>query len=264
MPRTIKSSAVAARSQQVELEEDADLGAALAKSLAKRSKPVFFQLWIVGDTPLIVHAWSLKGKGAMLAKQVKATRDAQAPRNPDGDFRDSLYRLPDGRYGFPAMAFKKAILSAAHKDKGIARTSVLGSLWVEGEMVRLPTAHGGPAICDMPLVVLHSGEPEMREDMVRVGQGLQKTASLAYRGQFTHWAVLMTGRINPDVVPLDALRFLVDEAGFACGVGDWRTEKNGMFGAFHIAGIEEARQWDAYVAGKAKLPVRREILKEAA
>lgn len=41
----------------------------LARSLSQ--KPAFktFRLWLVGDTPLITHAWSEKAKREMLQKQ---------------------------------------------------------------------------------------------------------------------------------------------------------------------------------------------------
>lgn len=212
-----------------------------------------FSLWIVGDTPLITHAWSEKAKGEMLAKQVKAVRAAKEARDPHTDFLNSLYPLGDGTYGFPAMAFKNALVSSAHQDKGIAKTAAQAAIWIQAEMVRTRPALAG-AICDMPLLRIYSGEPEMREDMVRIGQGMQKTASLAYRAQFTHWAVRLTGRVNLDIVPAATLTFLVNEAGFSCGVGDWRNERKGMFGAFHCADAVEAAAWEAFAAGNGELP----------
>lgn len=231
---------------------------AVAQKVARPVNSAFFQLWLVGDTPLIAHAWSEKAKREMLGKQVKAVGEKKEARDPDQDFVDSLYRVPsiDGKdvYGFPAMAFKRAIVDSAHKDKGIARTSVQESLWVEAPFVRVKTAHPG-AICDLPLVRLYGSAPEMREDMVRIGSGMQKTSSLAYRAQFTYWAVLLSGRINTNVVPTDALRVLIRDAGLSRGVGDWRNEKNGVFGAFHLASPEEEKAWERFVAGKGPLPV---------
>ncbi len=31
-------------------------------------------------------------------------------------------------------------------------------------------------------------------------------------------------------------------AGFACGVGEWRNEKGGEMGRFHVASVEIARK----------------------
>lgn len=220
------------------------------------TKPIFntFKIWLVGDTPLITHAWSEKAKREMLQKQVKATKPGKEPRDPQADFVSSLYEMGDGNYGFPATAIKLAILSAAHKDKGLARTAVASSLWIDADMVRVRPALAG-AICDMPLIRIYSGAPEMREDMVRVGVGMSKTASLAYRGQFTIWGMKVTGRINSSVLSAEALAFLIQEGGMTAGIGEWRNEKKGMFGAFHLADADEESQWDKFASGKGKLPI---------
>lgn len=221
-----------------------------------------FDLWLVGDTPLICHAWSEKARREMLAKQVKAPRAGKEARDPQGDFVNSLYEISEGVFGFPATGIKKCILSVAHKDKGMARTTVRSALWLEADMVRTRPALAG-AVCDMPLVRIYGGAPEMREDMVRVGVGLNKTASLAYRGQFTVWAIHLHGRFNADLLTPEQVAFLTDEAGIATGIGEWRNEKDGMFGAFHRASVDEVKQWEAYIAGKGALPLP-ESYREAA
>lgn len=213
-----------------------------------------FRLWIVGDTPLITHAWSHKAKLEMLQKQVKATKGGKDARDPQADFVSSLYEMGDGTFGFPATGVKNCILSAAHKDKGIARSSVMSALWIDAQMVRVRPALAG-AVCDMPLVRIVGGEPEMREDMVKIGSGLNKIANLAYRGQFTVWAMSITGRFNPAVITADALAFLIQESGMASGLGEWRNERKGMFGAFHLATPEEEAGWIAYSKGEGALPI---------
>lgn len=220
------------------------------------SRPLFhsYRLWIVGDTPLITHAWSQKAKLEMLQKQVKATKGGKVARDPEQDFVDSLYEMSGDQYGFPATGVKNCILAAAHKDKGIARSAVMAALWVDAEMIRTRPALAG-AICDMPLVRIHAGKPEMREDMVKIGSGLNKIANLAYRGQFTHWAMRITGRFNASVVTAEQLAFLIQESGLASGLGEWRNERKGMFGAFHLATSQEEVEWEAYAAGRGPLPV---------
>jgi len=218
-------------------------------------KPRFtgFAVWLVGDTPLITHAWSEKARREMLSAQVGATRPGKEPRDPQADFVSSLYEMHGGTFGFPVTGVKNCILSAAHKDKGIARSVVMAALWINAQMVRTRPALAG-AICDMPLVRIWGGSPEMREDMVRVGTGLQKKASLAYRGQFTVWAIKVSGRMNASVIKPEQLAFLIQEAGVGAGVGEWRNEKKGMFGAFHLADPEEEAAWNAFSKG-GPLPV---------
>ena len=110
------------------------------------------------------------------------------------------------------------------------------------------------AICDMPLLRIYGSPPEMREDMVKIGAGLNKTATLAYRGQFRHWAIKVTGQLNKGVVTLDQLIFLINEAGQSYGLGEWRNERKGTFGSFRMAGVSEARDWETFAAGKGPMP----------
>lgn len=231
----------------------------LSRTLSRRTNYKAFSLWVVGDTPLITHAWSQKAKTEMLQKQVKATRGGRERRDPEADFVSSLYEMGDGAFGFPAMGLKNCILSVAHKDKGIAKTSVMAALWIDAEIVSARPAYAG-AICDMPLLRIYGSEPQNREDMVKIGAGLNKVASLAYRAQFTTWAFRVMGRFNSDVLTEEALYFLIDEAGMACGLGEWRNERKGMFGAFHPASIEEEAAWDAFAAGTGPLPAPRQSM----
>lgn len=239
-----------------------------APTAVSLSKPATFErlrFWIVGETPLITHAWSFKAKNEMLRKQMGATKSAREKKDPDEDFVNSLYAMKnitsdssrderlEGPFGFPVTGVKNCILSSAHKDKGIARTTVMSALFLRAKMVRTMPALAS-AICDLPLVEIHGSEPVMREDMVRVGVGLNKTAALAYRAQFTNWAILIEGKLNTDAMSVDQLSFLINECGTAAGLGEWRPEKRGMFGVFHLANAEEEAAWDAFAAGNGPLP----------
>ena len=214
-----------------------------------------FSMWLIGDTPLITHAWSEKAKREMLNKQIKKVKPSgREARDPEQDFVNSLYDLGGNSFGFPVTGVKTCILSAAHKDKGIARTAAMSALYLDAEMVRTRPALAA-AICDMPMVRIHGSEPEMREDMVRVGTGLSKTSTLAYRGQFTIWALNITGHVNTTVLPVETLVYLINESGRSCGLGEWRNEKHGVFGAFHLATEAEEKAWAKFKAGKGKMPV---------
>lgn len=231
----------------------------LSALLSKTSEYKRFKVWIVGDTPLICHAWSHKAKLEMLQKQVKATKPGKEARDPQQDFVDSLYVMEDKAgqpisYGFPVTGFKKALLSVAHKDKGVARTATRQALWLDMEMVRVRPALAG-AMCDMPLIRIYGSPPEMREDMGRIGAGLTKTANLIYRAQFTNWAVKITGRYNPAMLDTMKIVTLVMDSGIATGVGEWRNEKDGVFGSYRMADEVEEKEWEAYARGEGPLPV---------
>lgn len=241
----------------------------LTTLLSSKSAFAHARVWLIGRTPLITHAWSEKAKKEMLAKQVKSVKSGRALRDPETDFNDSLYEIgicPKVKrmaYGFPAMGIKNAILSVAHKDKGIARSQVMQSLWIEAPIVRTRPALAS-AVCDMPLLRIYGTPPEMREDMVKIGAGLNKVANLAYRGQFRHWAMRLAIRFNPVILPAETLTFLIEEAGMSTGIGEWRNEKKGVFGSFRIATEAEEMGWAAYAEGKGELPISADHYAEAA
>ena len=247
-----KETDIAATQQEPEV----NLGALMSSKVTYQQ----FRVWLLGTTPLIVHAWSEKAKRQMLEKQVGATKAGKEKRDPHEDFVNSLYEMgTEGKkaiYGFPVTGLKNSILSSAHKDKGVARSTVQSGLWLDADMVRVRPALAG-AICDMPLIRVFGSDPEMREDMVRIGSGLNKTANLSYRGQFTTWAVRLTGKFNKTVLSAEALQFLISEAGLGIGIGEWRNEKKGIFGSFRLADAAEQAAWEKFAAGKGPLPITR-------
>ena len=67
--------------------------------------------------------------------------------------------------------------------------------------------------------------------MVRVGMG---TADLRYRGAFSSWSTELQVRYNADIISAEQLVHLFNTAGFAVGIGEWRPEKDGSWGMFHV------------------------------
>src|SRR5262245_1183335 len=68
----------------------------LGELLSEKAPSQDFIFWIIGDTPIITHAWSEKAKAEMLKKQAGATRTAKEKRDPEQDFLNSLYDMGDG------------------------------------------------------------------------------------------------------------------------------------------------------------------------
>lgn len=194
---------------------------------------------IVGDTPLIMHAWSEKAKRMMLEAQMGVAKGKKKEaKNPADDFIRSMYWLTpmpeDGtmesfeeaiangaRFGFPVTAFKQAAISAAYrmgwaKDK----VSMRGAFFIDSD--------------ENGMIEIHSDTPEMREDMVKVGMG---TADIRYRGEFKNWYADLTISYNANgLYNLENIVNIINAGGYVCGVGEWRPERDGQNGMFHVAG----------------------------
>lgn len=170
------------------------------------------EITLVGDSPLICHRWSEKAKKEMLDKQMKKAKTAKIAKDPEADFEASLYPLGDG-YGFPCVAFKSAAVGACRYSDGIKMTEARGAFHVVGELVRI------------------DGVPTIREDMVRVGMG---TADIRHRGEFKTWRATLRLQYNASVFSPEQIVNLLNLAGFGVGVGEWRPEKDGGYGRFHV------------------------------
>ena len=199
------------------------------------------EVTLVGDSPLIVHAWSMKAKKEMLDKQMKKAKGAKEAKDPRSDFDASLYRLPDGGYGFPSVAFKGAAVTAGTSVAGITKVAARQAFHVLGEDADVEGAFDG-CKSRVNLVRIEGGAPTMREDMVRVGMG---TADLRYRGEFTDWHAKILVRYNANVLSESQILNLLNTAGFAVGVGEWRPEKDGMNGMYHVATAADLERLEA-------------------
>jgi len=204
------------------------------------------EITIIGDTPLIIHSWSEKAKKEILdAQQGRKKGKKDEYRNPVAEFIRSLYWLngmpviPEGakeeeceeifnaaikqgaRFGFPAVAVKAAAVAAAYRQGYVKnKVSANGSFFING-------------VNDDEFIEIESNEPPvMREDMVKIGMG---TSDMRYRGEFKHWkAKLKITYIKDGVFSLENIVNMINLGGFSCGLGEWRIEKGGLNGAFHV------------------------------
>lgn len=205
--------------------------AAASKSAGIELPPLNIQtlkLMLIGDSPLIVHAWSPKALRAMADKQQKKASAGREAKDPWADFCGSMYWLSErpekpteedvetARFGFPAIAFKAAAVTACTSIGGVTKIAARQAFHVEGEMVE----------------IMSPEPPSMREDVTRVGMGV---ADLRYRGEWQKWSIELLVRFNGNLMSAEQVVSLFDTAGFAVGVGEWRPERDGPYGRFHVA-----------------------------
>lgn len=216
-------------------------------------------LTIVGDTPLIVHKWSFKALMEML--KINAI-EKKVPRNPVAEVAAALYwmdadrdpfpalpftmmengtklynemiekykaygeddfkRDADGaRFGFPVTAIKKAAISSAYRNEmSKDKVSMQGAFFLMGEGEQQLVEIKSPTI------------PSIRQDNVKVGMG---TADIRYRPQFDQWSIdlVMMRNANGKLSRADIFN-IIDLGGQTNGIGEWRIEKGGQYGTFHI------------------------------
>lgn len=181
---------------------------------------------IIGDSPLICHAWSAKAKKQMLDKHMKKSGAGKPAKDPWQDFCETLYWLDgmpespteadilNGRFGFPSIAFKSAAITAVTTIGSMTKVLARQCFHVLGEYVEIL----GPA-------------PSQRFDITTVGM----TTDTRFRAEFESWGAILTIRHNANVLSAEQIISLIEAGGFGVGIGDWRPERDGVYGRFHVA-----------------------------
>ena len=221
------------------------------------------KITLVGDSPLLVHAWSEKAKKAMLdaqqdpdPKKGKGKTKKHDIRDPYDDYVNAAYWLTDkpdvagkpddeqhkifmdawnngAKFGFPVIAFKKAAVMAVWSAGLITSSAFMKRLF------HVHAVNGTHVGSSQELAVIQTNEPpEFCEDMVKVGPS--KVADLRYRPAFRNWKTeLEIELIDTGTFTLEDIVNAFQMGGFMNGVGEWRIEKDGEFGCFHVEDVVE-------------------------
>jgi hypothetical protein len=181
---------------------------------------------IIGTTELIQSRFSEKAKRQML-DAMQGRKTPKAPKDPQAEYEAAFYRLAKPRrgvasaFGIPVMAFKQATVGAARfYGKDVSMVSLKQSVFMRGEM----------GVDGIPLTRI-TGEPRMREDVVRLGRS---GTDLRYRPGFPEWSCTLTVTYVTAALTRGSLLSLIDAGGMGVGVQEWRPERNGDFGTYRI------------------------------
>lgn len=221
-------------------------------------------LKIVGDTPLVVHRWSFKALMELYKFDVGLKK--KLPRNPVAEVAAGLYWLDPGqdpfprlpfalmangkqeyrrmldkysayteddfsrdvagaRFGFPATAIKKAGISTVYRNEmSKDKVSLQGAFFINGQGE------------DQLVEIKTNNPPTIRQDNVKVGMG---TADIRYRPQFDEWSIDLSIRYNANgKLSLSDIVNMINLGGQLNGIGEWRIEKTGQYGQFHVETAE--------------------------
>jgi len=164
---------------------------------------------------------------------MQKAKSGKEPKNPVMEFMQSLHwltpmpeiyteeafaaALADGaKFGFPATGVKQSAVSAAYRA-GLTKDKV--------------STYGAFHILGGELIEIQ-GVPRMREDYAVINNGAPE---IRYRAEFPEWEMFFDIKYNAAVFSLEQIVTFFNFGGFAVGVGDWRIEKGGVFGAYKVA-----------------------------
>jgi len=193
---------------------------------------------IIGDTPLIMNAFSEKARRMILDKQQQKAKKPKEAKNEWECLINSLNwltkkpkeytqeafekALPTARFGFPSIGVKAAAIAAAYRADLIKnKVCMQGAFHIPAEYVEI------------------KGDISMREDMVKIPMG---GADVVFRGEFKNWYSTFTVTYNANRISLEQLIQLINLGGYEVGIGDWRVERGGNHGMFHVATQDELKE----------------------
>jgi hypothetical protein len=184
---------------------------------------------IIGTTSLIMHKFDKKGLNQIIESgkvdvEMKQGGKKKNIANPDEDYIDSIHFFSDGKTcGFPATAFKKAMVNMAGRIFKSKMTEARAAFYIEADDPETG-------------LVKINGEHRMRTDMVRVGT-INKVASPRYRAEFPKWSAVLNIRFFSDVISEKDIVKMLAAAGIGNGIGEWRPEKGGDRGMWEVTSI---------------------------
>ena len=181
------------------------------------------QITVRGLSPLIVHRFAEKARKQMADKQQGRATAKREAKNPEEEFRASLYVMPGmedarddapGNFYVPGLAFKAACVGAG-RFADAKMTEIRGALFF-GEYAPL-----------------RFGELRMREDVTRLNGS---TADLRYRGEFVDWEADLDVTWSRGMLTIEEVLNLINTAGFSQGVCEWRpsSKSGGEYGRFEV------------------------------
>lgn len=183
---------------------------------------------VTGISPLICHKWSTKAQRQIEDKKGKKAKVAREMCDPEAEFRESLYEIDGrGKYGFPASAFKQAMVDACSFCQGISMKIAKGAFFVMGDLLEIK-----------------GSKPKMVTHMVKVPPR-KGSADIRYRGQFDEWSITMMIRYNANVVSAEQVLNLLVLAGVSIGIGEMRPGapmKPGTNGMWVDGGAKRVRK----------------------
>jgi hypothetical protein len=175
---------------------------------------------VVGTSPFIMHRFSQKAWQELLLPSIRENRaslEQKLKHDPYAEFRGAFYRNSNPRaktaYHIPNGAFHGAIASAALDMPGAKKAQIERLTKITSVNIEL------------------YGIPKIFCSMVR-NSDISRTPDVRTRPIFPRWACTVSVRYAKNALTAKAVANLFGAAGEIIGIGDWRGQKGGPFGAF--------------------------------
>jgi hypothetical protein len=184
---------------------------------------------IRGITPILQHRFTES------SEQDSGTRKVMVQRGtPREEAEKVSYKTNDGKFYFPGAAISRLLREAGsnHKLKGTRKSAkyvVPAAVLITDDAIFLTNGDGKTPVKDF--------EVDSRPVTIPATKG----RIMRHRPRFDCWSASFAVRINDTILPVDFVQTLLVEGGEQIGIGDFRPEKGGPFGTFHVSEWKEAK-----------------------
>lgn len=176
---------------------------------------------IVGTAPLVMAAFSEKARLKMMATHTAGssakTKKARESRDFSADCAAALHRLEDGTIGFPASAWRAAMIDAC-RLVNYKMTMAKMSVFVE--------ADGLDKVSGQPLVRIVGDH----EEHIAATRNANGSTDLRARPMFRQWSARVRVRWDGDQFTLGDVSNLLSRAGMQIGIGEGRPFSRESYG----------------------------------
>ena len=220
--------------EEVKVEGNGHKGERIVNVAIPAPKFSMAKFVITGTAPYVQLAFGQKAINLMKAiheaghQRTKGKK--REPRNFSKEFESALHKTPEGKFGIPAGAFRKAMISAC-KIVGFQMTKAKLAVFVEAD--GFDETEGTP-------IVFIEGKPEMVIHHVRNSDG---SADLRTRGMWRKWSAAVRVKWDADMFSIQDITNLMKRVGMQVGLGEGRPDSKmsaGMgWGLFDVEPVEE-------------------------
>jgi len=175
-----------------------------------------FKIKIKGLTPLLMEKMSEKTAQELKDRMEGKGKDKKKIKDFENEVEDKIHRTADGKVGFPAIGFKKAIVGAAPYMDGM-NMKLAKSIVVYGDIVPI------------------TFKKQVINKTIGRDSGRNRAPRPIWRPEFQDWNCELKVRYNSSLITAEQIVGLFKLAGFHIGVGGWTPQHDGSYGTFTIA-----------------------------
>lgn len=186
----------------------------------------------IDGSSLVTHAWDAKVQKQLLDSHMKKAKAPKEAKDPQALYEATMYRGPNGEHGVPAGAFKDAMVDALPLA-GVGKNELSMKAAKCLFFIKYDFVSTNGMKC-----VLIKGKPQMRQDVVRIGQG---KPDIRFRAEYKNWTAILRVSFNASILSNEQIVNLCATAGMSVGVGEMRPSSpisnTGDCGLWEIRGM---------------------------